>query len=313
MDIIFRERQISEATLSVLKHLYYYTVQYGLSVKQFTGEHQDYWKELPARLRNLQDKSKKVEAIIKELEKLASGHEKRRQKRREQFKRWSEKEIVINAQLVSILSAMPSALLSTIFKHLISTKIIPQEYKVVDLKIKGEKGEAKDFVEPDLLLLNEKKKQLLMIELKTRGNSTASRNYPVQQLLNYIRLALECENSNNSILPKEFLHLILVPSVDRKWLEDNSKWVLKKRGKDGNRIYVDPDVCIKLGNKYTKKHSKDIPRLLKQIPIYYYSWKELSKAFDFALIKFNDKRNSLHWKRIGNELRELAEKAGLFA
>ena len=54
MRIAFVERPIYHAPLAVLGHLYYYTVQYGLSVAQYTGKHQSYWEKLPERLRKAQ-------------------------------------------------------------------------------------------------------------------------------------------------------------------------------------------------------------------------------------------------------------------
>ncbi len=41
LQISFRERPIHRAPLEVLQHLYYYSTQYGLSVAQFTGAHQN--------------------------------------------------------------------------------------------------------------------------------------------------------------------------------------------------------------------------------------------------------------------------------
>ena len=70
MKITFKERPIHEAPLAVLKHLYYYTTQYGLSVKQFTGAHWHYWEKLPERLRKAQKNPKQIESIIVELEVL---------------------------------------------------------------------------------------------------------------------------------------------------------------------------------------------------------------------------------------------------
>ena len=313
MKIRFDERKISKGPLLVLKHFYYYTAQYGLSVKQFTGAHQDYWRTLPNLLKDSETNPRKLKKVILELETLAEGHKERLRRRRLQFRKWKEKEIIINAQLVSILAALPRTLLPIIFRRLTGVKTGPQEYRVVELEIEGEKGEDKDFVEPDLLLWSKEQKQLLMVEIKTRGGSTSSRSYPLQQLLNYMRLALECQNLNDDSLPNQFSHLILVPTTDKKWLEDHSKWALKRHDTGGNRIYVDPDACIKFGNKYTRQHSKHMCRLLTQIPIYYHSWQQLGKAFDLAVVEFNDRSNRKHWERLGNELKDLSKVARRFA
>ena len=64
MRITFAERPIYQAPLSVLEHLYYYTIQYGLSVRQFTGAHWRYWEKLPKRLSKVQNDPEGLEEII---------------------------------------------------------------------------------------------------------------------------------------------------------------------------------------------------------------------------------------------------------
>ena len=159
----------------MLQHLYYYTTQYGLSVKQFTGAHWTYWEKLPERLRKAQNNPKKLENIIEELEKLAVGSERRLEVRRSQLQKgkWAEKEIVLNAQLLSVLSALPNDFLSLGFMNLARTANLPNCLEIVDLHIEGEKGEDTDFVEPDLLLLGGN--HLLMVEVKNAG---WSRQFP---------------------------------------------------------------------------------------------------------------------------------------
>ena len=102
MKITFKKRPIYRAPIAVLQHLYYYTAQYGLSVKQFTGAHWTYWEKLPERLRNAQNKPKELETIIEELEKLARGFRTKTQitKIPVQEGKWAEKEIVLNAATV---------------------------------------------------------------------------------------------------------------------------------------------------------------------------------------------------------------------
>jgi hypothetical protein len=220
MEITFKERPIHEAPLAVLKHLYYYTTQYGLSVKQFTGAHWHYWEKLPERLRKAQKYPKEIEPIIVELENLAAGSKQRLQKRREQIKgrkeeekgRWAEKEIILNAQLLSVLGALPEELLAVGFKKVMGSKNLPPKLQIKDLIIeKDKKGEYTDFVEPDLLLLGDR--HLLMVEVKTRDGEQSSRGYPPSQLLNYLHLVAKCNESERDGLPNEFTHLILVPST----------------------------------------------------------------------------------------------------
>ena len=64
LQISFKNRPISRAPLEVLQHLYYYTTQYGLSVAQFTGAHQNFWDNLPKELRKAKSSKNDLEIII---------------------------------------------------------------------------------------------------------------------------------------------------------------------------------------------------------------------------------------------------------
>jgi hypothetical protein len=309
MKITFKKRSINRAPIAVLQHLYYYTTQYGLSVKQFTGAHWTYWEKLPERLRNAQNNPKELENIIEELEKLASGSEKRLKARRSQLKegKWAEKEIVLNAQLLSVLSALPNDFLSLGFMNLLRTANFPNLLEIVDLHIDGKKGEDTDFVEPDLLLLGGN--HLLMVEVKTRGGADSSRNYPPHQLLNYLRLVLECKNSFVPSLPRDFTHLILMPSTDPKWLENHSEWVLQSCDSEG-KLKVNPSALINSAKKKPGYNYQQLKLLAGQVPIYYRSWDQLYEAFRIAAEQFGDERNNAHWDKIVQEIGEISKIAG---
>ena len=64
LRIAFADADVSASPLRVLRHLYFYTAQYGLSVRQFTGHDTDYWAALPARLRAA-GTSRRLEAILR--------------------------------------------------------------------------------------------------------------------------------------------------------------------------------------------------------------------------------------------------------
>lgn len=311
LEITFKDRPIYRAPLEVLQHLYYYTTQYGLSVAQFTGAHQNFWENLPKELRKAQISEKDLEAMIEKLEGYSEGSHQRLVKRREQKdKRWAEKEIVINAQLISVLAAFPDELLSLGFKEVTGEQKIPDSMKLVDLVLKKEDGnDAFVFVEPDILLLGGD--HLLMVEIKTRGWSKSSRNYPPSQLLNYFRLIAECQDSSNDNLPKKFSHLILVPSLDSKWLEKNSDWVVTTRD-DRGRLVVDPEGCIKSGSGKSSYDHERVRSLLSEFPIYYRSWEELEASFKTAILKYDDERNRSHWERLCEELFYLSNTAGKY-
>jgi hypothetical protein len=297
--------------LEVLQHLYYYTAQYGLSVAQFTGANQKYWESLPKRLRETIDSGGELDSIVRELEEYAKGAEERLVKRREQKdKKWAEKEIILNAQLISVLAAYPFDLLSLGFKGLIGDNNFPNSLRIVDLVLKKEDGnDAFCFVEPDILLLGDN--HLLMVELKTRGSTRSSRNYPARQLLNYFRLIMECQDLQDNKLPTEFSHLIIVPSTDVKWIERYKEWVITPRD-DSGKFIVDPDCCIKEGRGNSELNFARMKDLLLKFPTYYRSWEELEKSFKVAISRFKDERNHHHWERLCEELATLSSTAGKY-
>jgi hypothetical protein len=307
MQIRFEERPIFQASLSVLEHLYYRTIQYGLSVRDFTGEHQDYWERLPSRLRKAQNDPVQLDSIITELGRLAAGSEARLQKRRAQKEeKWAEKEIVLNAQLMAVLAALPEGLLGMGFRKATGSEALSLRPKIVDLVIPKEEGEDANFIEPDLLLLGDN--HLLMIEVKTRGGEGSSRSYPAHQLLNYLQLVAKCQDSDGASLPNQFSHLILVPSEDLKWLEKHSEWVVKSSN-DPRRLVVDTDACMRLGKPKASFDCERLKGLAREVPIYYRSWQQLYEAFNLAIDQFGDERNLEHWQRIGSEIKELAMRA----
>lgn len=310
VQIEFEDRPIHRAPLAVLEHLYYYTVQYGLSVRQFTGQHWKYWERLPQRLRKAQDNPAQLADIIAELESLAEGSQERREKRKAQIDgRWAQKETVLNAQLLSVLAAMPPSLLALGFRNAITPREFPRLLRIVDLRMQGEHGEHVDFVEPDLLLLGDG--YLAMVEVKTRGSTRSSRDYPPDQLLNYLHLVATCRQSNDPCLPDRFIHLILVPSIDSKWLEKQSQWVLETDDEKG-RLRVDPDPLIELA-KMKSSYDYDVLRqLASEVPIYYRSWDQLHRAFEAAVEQFDGPRNEKHWRAIVGEMGELARTAGRY-
>ncbi|MFC1818925.1 hypothetical protein ACFL0B_07515 [Thermodesulfobacteriota bacterium] len=312
MKIFFEERPIYKAPLEVLQHLYYYTTQYGLSVKQFTGEHQKYWERLPERLQAASQSEDDLKSIINELEQLAKDSEARLRKRREQKDRgWAEKEIVLNAQLLSVLAAFPRQILADGFKKLTQSNLLPPELKIVDVSLLKDDGSPVFvFVEPDLLLLGNH--HLLMVELKTRGGAKSSRNYPPSQLLNYLRLAAECIESSSDNLPTAFSHLVLLPSSDLKWFDNYSEWVSVDSEIDG-KLIIDADKCIQLGGHKSSYDHENVRDLFYKIPIYYRSWEQLEEAFKLAVETYGDKKNMDHWIEVCRELTDLAKVAGKYS
>jgi hypothetical protein len=194
--------------------------------------------------------------------------------------------------------------------NLARTANLPNRLEIFDLHMEGEKGEDTDFVEPDLLLLGGN--YLLMVEVKTRGGADSSRSYPPHQLLNYLRLVLECRNSFDASLPRNFTHLILMPSTDPKWLENHSEWVLRSCDGEG-RLKVNPSALINSAKKKPGYNYQQLKFLAVQVPIYYRSWAQLHEAFRIAAEQFGDKRNNTHWDKIVQEIGEISQIAGKYA
>jgi hypothetical protein len=107
MQINFEPVRVLDSPITVLHHLYYYTVQYGLSVRQFTGRNQEYWRVLPSQLRKALGNAKHLEQITRGLEEIAAGDKDRLETRRKRKDGWKGKEIILSAQLSSVLSALP--------------------------------------------------------------------------------------------------------------------------------------------------------------------------------------------------------------
>ncbi|MFC1481605.1 hypothetical protein ACFL6E_05110 [Candidatus Neomarinimicrobiota bacterium] len=305
-QIEFTPRPLMGSPLEVLEHLYYYTHQYGLSVSQFTGKHWKYWKGLPERLRIVQDSPHELESIIQELESLAEGSAKRLKKRQDQIKkeRWAEKEVILNAQLLTVLAALPHEMLATGFKKVTRGVGMPPNLEIVDLDIR------EDFLEPDLLLLGEG--YLLMVEIKTRGNSSSVRKYPPNQLLNYLQLVVKCLDSEDTSLPQQFAHLIIVPSDNPKWLEQSKEWIIDTCDKNG-RMQIDSSACIKLSKKKKYYDYDVLNTLANKIPVYYRSWQQLAEGFEQTLKEFEDEMNRQHWSRIVKEIRKISNTAGKYS
>lgn len=213
----------------------------------------------------------------------------------------------MNAQLLSVLGALPEELLAVGFKKVTRSKNLPPKLQIKDLIIeKDKKGEYTDFVEPDLLLLGDR--HLLMVEVKTRGGEQSSRSYPPSQLLNYLHLVAKCNESDRDGLPNEFTHLILVPSTEPRWLENYSKWVLDISDNRG-RLRIDPEACIRLSKRKKSYDYEVLRKLIETVPIYCRSWEGLSKGLEVAVQEYGDQRNRQHWQKVIGEVRELAARA----
>jgi hypothetical protein len=304
LKIAFVDATVADAPLRVLDHLYYYTVQYGISVRQFTGRNAACWNALPSRLRAAR-RPRELEAILQELDVLTAGKEERTATIRSQRKRWAGKEIVLSAQLCSLLAALPDTLLADMFGRLTARTTTPSRLRLVTLKNAG-------FVEPDALLLGDNR--LLMIEVKTRGLDARGHRYAPQQLLNYARLAIECRTAADPQLPHDFAHLIVVPSRAPMWLEKHSQWVTAFDDLPDGRLAINAEAAVSLGRDKTQaRWGPKLVETLKQLPIYYRSWADLARASSDAIGSLKADPYREHWQSMGRQLQTIAERAGKYA
>jgi hypothetical protein len=315
LPISFPPRAVTDGAVTVLRHLYWYTVQYGFSVKQATGAHQDDWVRLPQRLRSAKNAAER-DRIIKGLERLAAGAEERLAKKRAHYQRWPYKEIVLTAELSAALAAFPDSLLDKAFARLMPKTPAPTALRPVKLEIDKKDRDRREvkrgdynFVEPDALLLGGD--CLLMIEAKTKGHAKASRRYPPRQLLNYLRLAEECQHARTHgagpELPTRFAHLILVPTPGDEWLTDGASWVEPIAEGFSGRLVVKRKALLRLGGQVPQGLRRNLDRLLDEVPVFYRSWHDLHQALESAIDKLDP--HEAHWRRICGGVKELAKRA----
>jgi hypothetical protein len=250
VDLHFKPRGISDSLISTLRNVYYYTGRWGLSVKNFTGEHWEYWEELPARLRIAKDSPKMMKQIIEELEGLKKESEKRKAKRRRLVKTngFQKKEVVINEQLLAILAALPKKMLSDVFRKLTAQTALPEKAELLDMHL----GTGEQLIEPDFLLGGDR--QLIMGELKVnarQGNNETK--YPAYQLFNYLSLATKCLSSRHENLPDRFAHMIILPRVDLKWFDEGSKWITDLEAGSDHHMEFDIEATYSLAEGRRKQ------------------------------------------------------------
>jgi hypothetical protein len=306
MKIFLRNADISWVIKHLLDNIYYYTAQFGFSVAALTGGKTSYWTELPTLLLSVLDNPRRMGLLIKELEALAKEAPSRRLRVREKMKKWGELEVVLQTQLLSLLVCLPGKLTAMTFNNLIEGNPGPQSYEMVYLDIPKVPGEDRDFVEPDLLLLGGQ--HLLMVEVKTSGGLARPRAYPPGQLLNYIRLIVACQESDSEGLPKEFSHLILLPSLDMKWFTDSSKWVLGFDHSSGGKLNIDVDGCLSFGNKFVKNNRARFRQLLASTSVFCCSWHMLAQSFASASRELATHPDRESWNAVTNQLQALAVK-----
>ncbi|MBI2374324.1 MAG: hypothetical protein HYV07_10055 [Deltaproteobacteria bacterium] len=309
MKVKFKNRRGSDACLSLLNNVYFYSGNWGMSVAAQTGMNQEYWAGLGGRLRSAKDDPEALEVIIGELSQAADGAEKRIENRREIRDRFARREVVVNEQLQAILGVLPDDLIAATFNGLAGEQVLSQPCRPMEREFVLEPGEKMEqLVEPDILVGGPD--QLLMIELKIKPDDRASAKYDANQLLNYLSLARICIDNPGEGVPTKFSHLIFVGSRSATWITKGDDWVRNLGGAVDVRMSVDIDACFKTANtQKTQKYIRDasaLAEMLQRVPVYYRAWPELPESFDRAL---ETQTNRAAWSHTLADVRGLAETA----
>ena len=304
MSLHFSDRKMGDAIIAVLKNVYYYTGRWRLSVASFTGKNTDYWKCLPQMLRQVLNQPKHLEKIIIELEELANNDSKRKEKHQALVKEngFQNMEVVVNEQLLTILSALPYDLLAKCLRILMSQVDLPAQARLVERHM----GSGEQLIEPDFLVMAEQ--HLIMGELKVKGASkTSDTRYDANQLHNYLSLVVKCRAVQNESLPNKFTHLILLPSVEHRWFVRGDEWVTELQTSTDRRMKINPATCFAIANKDKKqryvKSATTLSALLDEVPVYCRTFGDLAEAFGKAVSGYPLEE---HWLRMQKELEELA-------
>lgn len=307
MGVHFSDRRLIDGIIDLLRNVYYYTGRWGLSVASFTGQKTEYWEALPARLRAAEGHPRSLERIIVELHGLAERSAERRAKRQTLVRRegFQHKEVVVNEQLLAVLSALPYDLLAKFFRRLTSDSVLPAPARFVHRQL----GSKEQLIEPDFLVMADR--HLLMGEIKIKASRrTSDTKYDANQLCNYLSLVIKSRHGMTEGLPKQFSHLLLLPSIDHRWLVRGKDWVPDLQAGPDRRMEIDPDACFALAaadkkQRYVRSAAM-LAGLLEEIPVYCRTYAELAHALRDAASGYP---LGEHWDRLARELEEVARVA----
>lgn len=307
MGLKFTDRRLIDGIIDLLRNVYYYTGRWGLSVSSFTGKKTEYWEELPVRLQAAQAHPKDLEEIIAELQGLADGSPERREKRRTLVRRdgFQHKEVVVNEQLLAVMSALPGDLLAKFFRRLTSGDVLPAPARLV----KRHLGTGEQLIEPDFLVMAAD--HLLMGEIKIKASPGKSdTRYDANQLCNYLSLVVKSRQEAAENRPKQFSHLLLLPSINHRWLVRGQDWIPHLQVGADKRMKIDPDACFALARQDKAQRyvtsAAILADLLDEIPVYCRTFNELVDALRDAASGYPLRE---HWERLAREVKGLAEVA----
>jgi hypothetical protein len=305
MAISFSSRGIKDSIISILHNIYYYTVRWDLSVASFTGANKEYWQQLPQRIRHVQQDPEKIEVIIQELENLAKKDSERMERRQALIKNnaFQKKEVVINEQLLAILSAIPGSMLSEFFCRLTGDSVLSSPAKFVERQL----GSGEQLIEPDFLVMAGS--NLMMGEMKVFSKEkTIQTKYDANQLFNYFSLVVKCKMEKTYSMPQNFSHLILLPTIDYRWFIRGKEWIIDLQSGNDKRLVVNAEQCFNNAEKKKKqnyiKSYQDLEMILSKTPIYVRSYKDLLNSFAQSIDSYPLRD---HWFRFYEEIKTLVE------
>ena len=152
---------------------------------------------------------------------------------------------------------------------------------------------------------------LLMGEIKTKaapGNSDTT--YDANQLCNYLSLVVKSRQEPGEGLPAQFSHVLLLPSIDYRWLARGQVWVPHLQLGADKRMKIDPDACFALARQDKAQRyvtsAAILADLLGEVPVYCRTFDELADALRDAAAGYPLRE---HWERLARELKGLAEVA----
>jgi len=179
----------------------------GMKIPYGQLEYQELDKELgvPALLKLLSSGKDLVETVIDRLLKMTGAAEGKPTKSVRE--RWLRIETTLNARLALACALAGSRHVASIF-----APVLPWRLSATDLfpcRIRGwleAKRYDHEFGQPDLLLVSDR--QLVMVEMKVRGNKGAVQKYDASQFVKYANLAIY---AHEHLGLEDICHVILTP------------------------------------------------------------------------------------------------------
>lgn len=228
-----------------------------------------------------------------------------------------DREAVHSHELNATLAALPRRVLAQTLATLLGHQQAPSNAYPVTVRFRKDgKWHTEQLCEPDFAIAYGD--CLVLGEVKAFPKTRNARTpYPPTQLLNYLSFVekVRVARVHGSLQPTRFAHLIVLPSIDRRWFKRGKEWVTLKEQLDADNTRIDAHACYSLSKaEKPQKHIKTIADLkgtLARVPVICRTWADVTEAANKAAQHSNDE-DSL---RLAAELRRIASRAtaGLLA